>query len=168
MTRGYKRKVLPQEETIGNWEQPVPEPLESTQADLIAKQEAEAQVARHQQLIQAHQLGLNVQAATFTAAINQMMELCNSWFTHVQGFDRQNFDGDCMLVTTELAEAVEGDRKRLRDEHCPEFDSREVEIADALVRILHLAAKYQLRLAPAFIAKQHFNLTRPVKHGKGY
>ena len=144
-----------------------PDPL-PTHAEINSEQVQKEAAFRLQKLIEAHQLGLNVQAASFSAALNQMIDFCGSWFTHVQGFARQNFDGDCMLVVTELAEAVEGDRKKLRDEHCPDFDSREIEIADALVRILHLAAKYQLRLAPAFIAKQHFNLTRPVKHGKGY
>lgn len=120
------------------------------------------------QLRNTHVLALRIQAATFSAAINQMADLCGSWFTNIQGFDRINFDGDCMLVVTELAEAVEGDRRNNPDDHVPEFDSREVEVADALVRLLHLSHKYSLRLTPAFLAKMEYNLGRPFKHGKGY
>lgn len=133
-----------------------------------AIREIQAEDLRLPQLIQSHQLGLNVQAPAFKASLNSMIEFCGSWFTSVQGFNRDNFDGDIMLVVTELAEAVEADRKNAKDDHVPEFDGRAVELADALVRILHIASKYQLPLADAFIAKQAFNLTRPVKHGKGY
>jgi hypothetical protein len=118
--------------------------------------------------LEAHQLGLSVQAPTFTAALDSMIEFCQSWFSSVQGFDRDNFDGDCMLITTELAEAVEADRTKAKDQHVPEFEGRAVELADALVRLLHVAGKYKLPLSKAFIAKQHYNLTRPVKHGKEY
>jgi hypothetical protein len=132
------------------------------------EEQAATKAARHQQLVERHTLGLSVQASTFEAAVAQAVDFCHSWFTHVQGFDRDNFDGDCMLVTSELAEAVEGDRKKLADPDCPGFQNREVEIADALVRIFHLAGKYGLRLGPAYTAKMKANLARPYKHGKGY
>lgn len=119
-------------------------------------------------VVERHQLGLNIQAPAFKASLTAMIEFCGSWFTSVQGFNRDNFDGDVMLVVTELAEAVEADRKKAKDDHIPEMEGRAVELADALVRILHIASKYQLPLADAFIAKQQFNLTRPPKHGKGY
>jgi len=34
--------------------------------------------------------------------------------------------------------------------------------------LLDMAGRYQWRLAEAIVAKMHFNLTRPVKHGKQY
>jgi NTP pyrophosphatase (non-canonical NTP hydrolase) len=138
------------------------------QAELDAQNAERQRVQQYTSARDAHVLALNVQSAGFRAALATMTEFCGSWFTTMQGFNRDNFDGDCMLVVTEIAEAVEGDRRKAKDEHCPEFDSREVEIADTLVRLLHLASKYQLRLGDAFIAKQAYNLTRPVKHGKGY
>lgn len=43
-----------------------------------------------------------------------------------------------MLTITELSEAVEGDRKNLKDDHLPQYDMRGVELADAAIRLLDL------------------------------
>lgn len=43
------------------------------------------------------------------------------------------------LVNTEIAEATEGDRKNLMDDHLPHRRMAEVEIADTLIRLLDLA-----------------------------
>jgi len=40
------------------------------------------------------------------------------------------------LIITELAEAVEGDRKNLMDDHLPQYKMYQVEIADAAIRTL--------------------------------
>ncbi len=143
-------------------------PPELLHAEAQAKQQAEARAAELEGIRRNFQLGMQIQAASYIAAVNQMNELCGSWFTDIQGFSAQNFPGDLMLITTELAEACEGDRKPGPDPDCPQFDSREVEVADALVRIHHLARKYNLRLAEALVAKMGVNLNRPFKHGKGY
>jgi hypothetical protein len=47
------------------------------------------------------------------------------------------------LVNTEIAEATEGDRKNLDDDHLPHRKMVEVEIADALIRLLDLGGRYQ-------------------------
>lgn len=44
-----------------------------------------------------------------------------------------------MLMVTELAEAAEGWRKDLQDDHLPEFSSVEVEFADVLIRMVDTA-----------------------------
>ena len=46
------------------------------------------------------------------------------------------------LVSTELAEATEGERKNLMDDHLPERRMGEVELADALIRVLDLGGRY--------------------------
>lgn len=46
------------------------------------------------------------------------------------------------LVNTEFAEATEGDRKNLMDDHLPHRKMVEVEMADALIRLLDLAGRY--------------------------
>lgn len=46
------------------------------------------------------------------------------------------------LVSTEIAEATEGERKNLMDDHIPTRKMGEVELADALIRILDLAGRY--------------------------
>ena len=92
----------------------------------------------------------------------------NLWFTGFQQFSRNNFSGDVMLIVTELAEAVEADRKDLPSEVCPGLSGVEEEIADALVRLLHLCGKYGLRIGEAYARKMEVNFARPVKHGKAY
>lgn len=50
---------------------------------------------------------------------------------------------ECLqLVSTELAEATEGERKHLMDDHLPHRKMGEVELADALIRTLDLAGRY--------------------------
>lgn len=142
-----------------------PEPLH---AEVTAEQSAEAREAEYTRLRDTHALALRVQAPTIQAQIASLQDLCNSWFTNVQGFNRNNFDGDVMLIVTELSEAVEADRAGVKSDKIPQFDGREEELADALVRLLHTAAKYNIRLGPAFVEKMGYNLTRPYKHGKKY
>lgn len=144
-------------------------PVAMTAPDVKAViREIQAEDTRLPQLIAMHRQGLAVQAPAFKASLQTMSELCGSWFTSVQGFNRDNFDGDCMLIVTEIAEAVEADRKKAADDHVPSIEGRAVELADALVRILHVASKYNIPLGEAFIAKMEYNFTRPVLHGKGY
>lgn len=70
------------------------------------------------------------------------------------------------LVGSEIGEAVEGIRKPKADDHVPEFTSEEVEIADAIIRLVEYSEKYSLRLPEALMAKMKYNEGRPYKHGK--
>lgn len=45
------------------------------------------------------------------------------------------------LVSTEIAEATEGERKNLMDDHLPHRKMGEVEMADALIRLLDLGGR---------------------------
>lgn len=45
------------------------------------------------------------------------------------------------LVSTEIAEATEGERKDLNDDHLPDRKMGEVELADALIRVLDLGGR---------------------------
>jgi NTP pyrophosphatase (non-canonical NTP hydrolase) len=65
-----------------------------------------------------------------------------------------------MLIVSELAEAMEGDRKNKMDDHLPHRESREVELADALIRICDLAGAYNLDLAGAVVEKMAYNAQR--------
>lgn len=47
------------------------------------------------------------------------------------------------LISTEVAEATEGERKNLMDDHLPHRRMGEVELADALIRTLDLCGKLQ-------------------------
>lgn len=65
-----------------------------------------------------------------------------------------------MLVVSEIAEGMEGHRKGLMDDKLPLRPMLEVELADALIRILDIAGGLELDLAGAFIEKMAYNATR--------
>jgi hypothetical protein len=71
------------------------------------------------------------------------------------------------LMHSELGEMTEGVRKPCADQHCPEFTSEEIELADTFIRGFDYAGAFGLRLAEAILAKMEYNATRPYKHGKG-
>ena len=71
-----------------------------------------------------------------------------------------NFGQKLMLVVSEIAEAMEGDRKNLMDDKLPHRPMREVELADAVIRIMDLAGAYEMDLAGAIIEKLEYNKTR--------
>jgi len=72
------------------------------------------------------------------------------------------------LIHSEVSEALEGLRKPKNDEHCPQFQSVEVEFADVIIRIMDLAEKRGWDIAGALLAKSAYNETRPYKHGKKF
>ena len=65
------------------------------------------------------------------------------------------------LIHSEISEAMEGDRKNLRDDTLPHRAMREVELADALIRIFDLAGAYDMDLGGAIAEKLAFNAQRP-------
>jgi NTP pyrophosphatase (non-canonical NTP hydrolase) len=71
------------------------------------------------------------------------------------------FSSKLMLIVSEVAEAMEGDRKGLMDDKLPHRSMREVELADALIRICDLAGAYNLDLGGAVAEKLAFNAQRP-------
>ena len=71
------------------------------------------------------------------------------------------FSNKLMLIVTEVAEACEGDRKNLMDDKLPHRSMREVELADAVIRIYDLAGAYNLDLGGAIAEKLAFNSKRP-------
>ena len=65
-----------------------------------------------------------------------------------------------MLCVSELAEAMEGHRKDLMDEHLPHRKMLEVELADAVIRILDMSVGLKLDLPGALVEKLVYNTTR--------
>lgn len=65
-----------------------------------------------------------------------------------------------MLVVSEVAEAMEGHRKGLQDDHLPHRSMLEVELADTVIRILDLAGGLNLDIAGAVVEKLAYNQQR--------
>ena len=80
------------------------------------------------------------------------------------------------LVHSEISEAMEGDRKNLMDDHLPHRSMLEVELADAVIRILDIAEWKGFDLQDAIIEKVEYNKNRQdhkkenrnKEHGKKY
>jgi NTP pyrophosphatase (non-canonical NTP hydrolase) len=65
-----------------------------------------------------------------------------------------------MLIVSELAEAMEGERKNLMDDHLPHRRMAEVELADALIRIFDYAGAFGYDLEGAYLEKRAYNKLR--------
>jgi NTP pyrophosphatase (non-canonical NTP hydrolase) len=65
-----------------------------------------------------------------------------------------------MLIVSEISEAMEGERKSLKDDKLPHRPMAEVELADALIRIFDYAGGFGYDLGGAFVEKMKYNQTR--------
>ena len=65
-----------------------------------------------------------------------------------------------MLIVSEIAEAMEADRKQLYDSHLPNRLGIEVELADAVIRIADLCGALKLDLEGAITEKMEYNRNR--------
>lgn len=80
------------------------------------------------------------------------------------------------LIHSEISEAVEAERKGLKDSHLPHRDGVEVELADAIIRIFDLGGALGYSLGGAIAEKMRFNASRQdhklesriAEHGKRY
>ena len=70
------------------------------------------------------------------------------------------FSQKLCLIHSEISEAMEGDRKGLKDDKLPHRDMREVELADAVIRIFDLAGAYGMDLGGAIAEKMQYNANR--------
>lgn len=104
-------------------------------------------------------------------AVNLLVETCHhasltaGWWHDKDGNHlNQNplsFSNKIALAHSELSEALEGDRKGLMDDKLPHRPMREVELADAIIRIFDLAGAYGMDLGGAVEEKMAFNKVRP-------
>lgn len=64
------------------------------------------------------------------------------------------------LIHSEISEAMEGERKDLMDDKLPHRKMAEVELADALIRILDYAAGFGYDIEGAVMEKLYYNAKR--------
>jgi len=84
------------------------------------------------------------------------------WWINIDTGERLNRNtGEMlMLVTSELAEALEGDRKSLMDDKLPKYKMFDVEIVDAFIRLFDIAGARKINLEEIFWAKMIYNAER--------
>lgn len=102
--------------------------------------------------------GRTLQEACFRASFNA------GWWHDKTGqstmLNPYCFSNKLALIHSEISEAMEGDRKNLMDDKLPHRPMREVELADAVIRIFDLAGAYGMDLGGAIAEKMAYNATR--------
>lgn len=85
-----------------------------------------------------------------------------TWWRHPKtGRRLQRNKGELlMLIVSEIAEAMEGERKELMDDKLPHRKMAEVELADVLIRVFDYAGAYGYDLDGAVAEKRAFNAKR--------
>lgn len=83
------------------------------------------------------------------------------WWVDADGNPIQRDRGGLlMLMVSELAECMEGERKDLMDDKLPHRKQAEVELADCLIRIFDYADAFAYDLEGAYQEKRLYNLQR--------
>jgi NTP pyrophosphatase (non-canonical NTP hydrolase) len=114
--------------------------------------------------------------------INSITDMCHGlaiesgWWNDVDVKEPLLVPAKLCLIHSEISEAMEGDRKKLNDDHLPHRSMLEVELADAMIRIMDLAGALDLDLGGAIVEKLQYNTTRAdhklsarsETNGKGY
>jgi len=104
-------------------------------------------------------------AATISLLSGTIHELNKNWWKDLETGEPKELNIDftlsrLMLIVTEVAEAAEGGRKNMMDDHLPNRPMLEVELADAVIRILDMAEGYGLDIGGAIAEKLEYNSQR--------
>lgn len=83
------------------------------------------------------------------------------WWEQADGTPIERNKGELlMLMVSEIAEAMEGERKGLMDDKLPHRTMAEVELADTLIRIFDYAGAFGYDLDGAYHEKMAYNASR--------
>jgi NTP pyrophosphatase (non-canonical NTP hydrolase) len=105
-----------------------------------------------------------------SANVGMLSEICHGvaaesgWWTDPKTGEslkgKRNVPEMLCLIHSEISEAMEGHRKNLNDDKLPHRKMIEVELADAMIRILDLAGGLGLDLGGALAEKLAYNTQR--------
>ena len=106
--------------------------------------------------------------AVILIGLQAAQDVCHSaavrggwWSDLTTGKPKERNKGELlMLMVSEIAEAMEGERKDLMDDHLPHRRMAEVELADAVIRIMDYCGGHGYDLAGALIEKLRYNAER--------
>lgn len=94
-------------------------------------------------------------------AINSVMNKLHQTSKNAGWYNKPREDGTFIaLIHSEVSEALEGVRKGLMDDHLPHRSMVEVEMADAIIRILDYVGFKGLDIGGAIAEKNEYNKTR--------
>ncbi|WP_217898632.1 hypothetical protein [Photorhabdus luminescens] len=94
-------------------------------------------------------------------SISELQKVVHQQNIDAGWWDKQREKGTLLcLIHSEISEAMEGERKNLRDDHLPHRMSAEVELADAIIRILDYAEAFNYDIESALIEKLEYNKQR--------
>ncbi len=101
-----------------------------------------------------------IQAGHYLQLVCHNLSVASGWWEGIDVKDPYVVPTKLMLTVSELAEAMEGHRKGLADDHLPKRTMLEVELADAVIRICDLAGALKLDLGGAIAEKLEYNQKR--------
>lgn len=105
-------------------------------------------------------------AESYVSEVNLLTDLCHGlsseagWWNGLDPKDPLVITNKLCLIHSEVSEAMEGYRKDLMDDHLPSRKMAEVELADAMIRIMDLAGASGFDLGGAMVEKLAYNVTR--------
>jgi hypothetical protein len=105
---------------------------------------------------------------TLNDRIDQVVKANEKWWRDpVTGEPKDRNRAEMLMLTvSELAEAMEGDRKNLMDDHLPQYPMYAVELVDAMIRIMDQLGHFktadgrEVNAEQIFIAKMEYNARR--------
>lgn len=100
--------------------------------------------------------------------VNKLKDICYKasfdagWHTNLETGELLNRNKGEMiaLIHSEISEAMEGERKNLMDDHLPHRPMAEVEMADAVIRIMDYCGRWGYDIGGAIIEKIEYNKNR--------